>query len=116
MRLPVVSTGSRLVQCLGDGHTVEAVLVVVSLVQLLTDLTDVGGDHHKVAVGEANQNVAVTIPSVGGRGGRGYEVTLVSVIYRIALPKACVCINTSGRRRCRHSGAGRPALWGCRGR
>ena len=36
--------------------------MVVSLIELLPNLSDVGGNNHKVPMGEANQNIPVTIP------------------------------------------------------
>lgn len=61
--VPVVAAGSSFVQRRRDGHAVQTVLVVVSLVELVSDLPDVSGYHHKVSVREADQDVAVTVPS-----------------------------------------------------
>lgn len=60
--VPVVSTGGSLVQRWRDGHAVETLFVVVSLIELLPNLPDVSGNNHKVAVGEANQYIPVTVP------------------------------------------------------
>lgn len=37
--------------------------MIVSLVELLPDLPDVGGNNHQVSVGETNQYIPIPIPS-----------------------------------------------------
>ena len=37
--------------------------MVSSLEQLLTNLLHVGGDHHKISMGETNHDIAIAIPT-----------------------------------------------------
>ncbi len=36
--------------------------MVVSLIELLPNLSDVGGNNHKVSMGEANQYIPIAVP------------------------------------------------------
>lgn len=67
--------------------------MVVSLIQLVSDLPDVSRYHHKVSVGEADQYVAVAVPSTGTQGGK--EQTLLKTSHR----RHCGLVS-SGKRRC----------------
>lgn len=92
--VPVVTAGSSLVYCWRDGHTVETIFVVVSLVELLTNLLDVSGNNHKVSVGEANEYIPITKPVCdSGRKKSNFKqnitYNLASVLGRVVCPYVC---------------------------
>lgn len=43
--------------------------MVASLVELVPNLPDVGGNNHKVPVGESDEYIPITIPGRDNRGG-----------------------------------------------
>lgn len=87
--VPVVPTRRSLVQCCGDGHAVETVFMVVSLIELISYLPDVCGDDHKVSMGETNEYIPITIPTQCNKDG---ERTRFTANNSSVITKACcVC-------------------------
>lgn len=64
--------------------------MVVSLVELVSDLPDVSRYHDKVSVGEADQDVPVAVPSPTQRGK---EQTLVKCHAATATVEMCVLVS-----------------------
>ena len=60
--IPAVSAGSCLVERLRDGHAGQTVLVVVSLKELLANLTDVSGNDHKITLRKSYHYIPIPIP------------------------------------------------------
>lgn len=116
LSVPVVPAGGSLVYRWRDGHTVETIFVVVSLIELLPNLPDVGGNNHKVPMGEANQNIPVTIP---GRDTQRKRINLSTNIsgsyFHNSFGQCVMMFSTSGRTQCVRNDAGRSILSGFQG-
>lgn len=84
--------------------------------ELLANLLDVSGNNHKVPVGEADQDIPITVPRRDMQRRRTNSKTS-SLPWLGTAPRYCVITcTTSDRTRSVHSGAGRSTRSGFLGR
>lgn len=89
--------------------------MTTGLVELFSDLSDVSGNNHKVAMGESNEKVSITIP---GSDRRGEPILLAfthSHSSAFVYAEVSGCSLTSCMTRCLHNDIGRSVQFGCRG-